>query len=77
MAFIANGRQLHDGAQRVLTAMTERKSEHFRDELWSLNDLGELTAWSGGSRMFFSRSKEQDKLSTRSYSCWNRESRTG
>lgn len=75
MPFIANGRQLHDVVQRVLTAEAasqKRKSKHFREELWSLNDLDELTAWSGGSR-----GREEDKLSTRSNSCLNRESRTG
>lgn len=69
MAFITNGRQLRQWSREspyCNDSKPEREGKHFRNELWSPNDLGDLTMWSGGSRMLFSRGKAEEEHSTRS-----------
>ena len=68
MAFFTNGRQLRRWSREspyCNDSKPERESKHLRDELWSPNDLDELTPWSGGSRMLFSRGKEEEEHSAR------------
>lgn len=68
MAFITNGKQLFNGESPYHNDIKpERENKHFRDGVWSPNHLDELMMYSGGSRMLFSRGKEEDEQhSTRS-----------